>query len=299
MGCSSLVVVSNQLTIQLVGGPPTSFCSICSMYGIVFGRMSRRCFVSRFIPTTALTKPCQHCQGEIRGMPSELQKRKFCSKKCVVASWAEASKGKRKVEWATLICQHCQSPFEVTPAWVRNGRRKWCSKRCHALGNPQIKRLGKAHTDESRAKMAAGATWKHLMSNSSQWRGGRYKNSGYILVMVDLLTPAQQGLAQQMLTGKRNQRYILEHRLVAAVTLGRVLLPNEVVHHLNGVKDDNRSENLVVVPRDAHSMQHRAVEQELRLLREQVRQLTQENTSLKSKQATFPLDGNPTSPSTE
>lgn len=67
---------------------------------------------------------------------------------------------------------------------------------------------------------------------SPTWTGGRTKHKkGY--VEVSAIDPA---------TGER--KYALEHRYVMQQHLGRPLERFETVHHKNGIKDDNRIENL-------------------------------------------------------
>jgi hypothetical protein len=69
---------------------------------------------------------------------------------------------------------------------------------------------------------------------NANWRGGRsLLSSGYAMVQID---------------GRRK----FEHRVVMEKVLGRSLTRDEHVHHMNGVRDDNRPENLVVLDASTH-----------------------------------------------
>ena len=70
-------------------------------------------------------------------------------------------------------------------------------------------------------------------SANAHWKGGRTRHhKGYVMIR------------QPDHPRARTAGYVFEHILVMESVLGRPLLVSESVHHLNGVKDDNRPENL-------------------------------------------------------
>lgn len=68
--------------------------------------------------------------------------------------------------------------------------------------------------------------------NNPSFKGYRLKNhEGYIFLYL----PNHPS---------RINNYIAEHRYIMEQHIGRYLKPTEIIHHKNGIKDDNRIENL-------------------------------------------------------
>ncbi len=80
--------------------------------------------------------------------------------------------------------------------------------------------------------------------------------------------PTTEQLLFAPMATRSGGRYVPEHRLVVARQVGRPLLPSEVVHHINGVKSDNRPENLEHHDSNSsHRMKHAEVDAEMFRLR--------------------------------
>ena len=115
------------------------------------------------------------------------------------------------------------------------GKERWVQLKC---GEPSSKRCHRcANNDPDLRK-------KLWVKN---WKGGRHKNSnGYIQVAIP---------DNSLFVSMRNATtYVMEHRLIMAERLGRCLRSDEIVHHLNGIRDDNRIANLLILSPNKHRL---------------------------------------------
>lgn len=121
---------------------------------------------------------------------------------------------------------------------------------------PQQQWKGKHLSEESKKKLSIAHTGKKLSEEHkqklSEVRMGVTRNTpkrltnkqGYILLWKPK-HPMSNAVG-----------YLLEHRFVMSEKLGRYIERDEIVHHLNSVKTDNRPENISLTDRSKHSRDH-------------------------------------------
>lgn len=97
--------------------------------------------------------------------------------------------------------------------------------------------------DETKRKISESR--KGLVFKPSKYGGHTKKRAdGYIAVYVPNHPKAN------------GEGYVMEHRLVMEEHIGRYVSDDEVVHHVNGIRDDNRIENLRLMNAKEHSAFH-------------------------------------------
>lgn len=110
---------------------------------------------------------------------------------------------------------------------------------------------GKELSEEHRLKVIKTLSSQNQLGEKNlQWKGGRAKKGEYILIK------------NHTHPYRYKNNYVQEHRLVMEKSLGRLLEPYEHIHHINGVRSDNRIENLFLTTNSTHIREHRNKEVE-------------------------------------
>jgi hypothetical protein len=193
------------------------------------------------------------------------------------------SKGKK-----TLICDQCGKKFERYVSHIKGKHNNFCSRECmfewktiHMVGknNPRYSTLSctcdycgkkftktKAHFKRANnhfCSIECRRAW-YRGKNNPLWKGGKSIKGGYKIIRCPEHPNCDSG------------KYVKEHRLVMEKHLGRYLYPWETVHHKNGIKDDNRIENLKLLPGNEHNTKVQEVFLENEKLKRELERIKQQ-----------------------
>ncbi len=202
---------------------------------------SRECFAEYRI-STRVTCICEHCGQTFNVQPAKLKTGgKFCSKQCHYDH--------RETKRILCICEQCDKSFEIIPFNFKRGRGKFCSQSCSAKFRTNkieqtCENCGKTFETVPSRINEGGRFCNRECSNKFQvgdnhpcYTGGFMDERGYWFIRV-------------------NGKPVAEHRHVMEQHLGRELTSDEIIHHINFIRDDNDIKNLQLVTRSEHTSLH-------------------------------------------
>ena len=128
------------------------------------------------------------------------------------------------------VCVLCQAPMYRRPFELTSGRGRYCSRACRNRAHP----MPDGRNFPPPKMGAANPAWKGGVTTKRP--KGNYVGPRYVRCPQEFLPMA------------RKDGYVMEHRLVMAQRIGRMLTRTEGVDHVNHDPRDNRPENLELYP---------------------------------------------------
>lgn len=188
-------------------------------------------------PSAKIEMQCAHCSISFLNDKYHPHRR-YCSRAC----WHDAVYGSK----VAATCKHCSVGFMVYPRPVdgKATHGAFCSRRCMGLHNS--KKVAWNCTGCGKEVMLRPALALRRKYCSRECSGAHHRGPNFRGEK-----PPEKRYVSRQVKGRRTQ----EHREVMERMIGRSLLPGENVHHLNGVRNDNRPENLELWSRSQPSGQ--------------------------------------------